>query len=266
MSSIFGTSNDYYSGGIFGNYSSSNNNSYGVFGNTSNILGDYSMIQSGAYKKLLRSYYKNTSTDNKSDSTSTDSKADAKVEAGKLLTVKKDSSALKDITDKLRASSLYAPTGQDENGKDVYDMDAIKENLKEFVKAYNSYIDSSSSVDTKGVLSKSLRIVKNTAANEKLLKSVGINIGEGNKLSFDEKKFDESAKISTLSSIFTGGSFSYGGIISDKASETYSAADKAANSNTGANSYTYKPATLYTQKGSYSYTAKQNNNALDAYL
>lgn len=266
MSSIFGTSNDYYSGGIFGNYSSSNSNSYGIFGNTSNnILGDYSMIQSGAYKKLLRSYYKNTNADNKSDSTSTD-KTDSTVETGKLLTVKKDSSALKDITDKLRASSLYAPTGQDENGKDVYDMDAIKENLKEFVKAYNSYIDSSSDVDTKGVLSKSLRIVKNTAANEKLLKSIGINIGEGNKLSFDEKKFDESAKISTLSSLFTGGSFSYGGIISDKASETYSAADKAANSNSGVSSYTYKPATLYTQKGSYSYTAKQNNNSLDAYL
>ncbi len=261
MSSIFGTSNDYYSGGIFGNYSS--NNSMGIFGNSNNVLGDYSMIQSGAYKKLLRSYYKNTSTDNKSDSTQTD-KADATVEKGKLLTVKTDSSALKEIVDKLGTSSLYKPTGKDENGKDVYDMDAIKQNLKDFVKAYNSYIDSSSDVDTKGVLSKSLRIVKNTAANEKLLKSVGISIGEGNKLSFDEKKFDESAKISTLSSIFTG-RFSYGGIISDKASETYSAADKASNSSTGASSYTYKPASLYTQKGSYSLTAKQNNS-LDAYL
>lgn len=262
MSSIFGTSNDYYSGGIFGNYSS-NNSSAGFFGNTNNILGDYSMIQSGAYKKLLRSYYKTTNSDNKSDSTQTD-KTDAKVEAGKLLTVKKDSSALKEITDKLGTSSLYEPTGKDENGKDVYDMDAIKKNLQDFVKAYNSYIDSSSDVDAKSVLRNSLRIVNNTAANEKLLKSVGINIGEGNKLSFDEKKFDESAKISTLSSLFTG-RYSFGGVVADKAAGTYSAADSASNSSKGSSLYTYKPATLYTQKGSYSVSAKKNNS-LDAYL
>jgi len=255
MSSIFGTSNDYYNGGLFGDYSSSNNNSFGIFGNTSNILGDYSMIQSGAYKKLLRSYYKNTSTDSKSDSTAAD-KTDAQVETGKLLTVKTDSSTLKEVADKLGDRSLYEPTGKDENGKDVYDMDAIKKNLKDFVKAYNSYLDSSSAVDTKTVLSKSLRIVKNTAANEKLLKSVGITIGEGNKLSFDEEKFDESAKISTLSSVFTG-RYSYGGIVADKASETYSAANSASYSNTGASSYTYK--------GSYSVMGTKNNS-LDEYL
>lgn len=256
MSSIFGTSNDY--GSLFGDYSSSSNNnsSMGIFGNSGGLLGEYSMIKSGAYKKLLRSYYKNsTDTSSKTDSKADSTTKDNSVETGKLLTVKTDSSALKEAADKLGDRSLYQPTGKDENGRDVYDMDKIKKNVKDFIKTYNSYIDSSSSVDTKGVLSKSLSIVKNTASNEKLLKSIGIKIGEGNKLSLDEEKFDE-ANISTLYSIFTG-RFSYGGVVADKAGETYSAANSASYSNTGASSYTYK--------GSYSVMGTKNNS-LDAYL
>ena len=266
MSSIFGTSDsgsnyfDYY-------YNTANNsNMSGLFGNTTNFLGDYSMIKSGTYKKLLTAYYKTTDTNKKSDGT--DDEGDTKKtgdSAGKLLNVKSDSESLKEAVDALRSSALYKPVDKDkdgvgdrdENGNYIYDTEKLQNNLKKFVEAYNSYLDSAGSVENKGILSKTLRVVKQTASNRNLLKNVGITIGEDNKLTFNEDKFKEAkAKVTTISSLFEGmGSYGYG--VTTKASEVGNLANSAANSNRGASSYTYN--------GAYSVTGR-SNSTLDKYL
>lgn len=266
MSSIFGTSgagNNY-----FDSYYNTVNNSNmsGLFGNTTNFLGDYSMIKSGTYKKLLTAYYKTTDANKKTDGT--DEEDDTKKtgdSAGKLLNVKSDSESLKEAVDALRSSALYKPVDKDkdgkgdkdENGNYIYDTEKIQENLKKFVEAYNSYLDSAGAVDNKGILSKTLRVVKQTSSNKNLLKDVGITIGKDNKLTFDEDKFKEAkTKITTLSSMFEGiGSYGYG--LTTKVSETANLANSAANSNRGASSYTYN--------GVYSVTGR-SNSTLDKYL
>lgn len=257
MSSIFGTNNDYFSG-FFGNTSSNNSGINSLFGGGISMLGDYSMIKSGAYKKLLTAYYKTQDSSDKTsssdESSSTVTKKDS-VETARLLNTKTDASTLQSAADKLGDKSLYEATGKDENGKNVYDRDEIKKSVKSFVSAYNSYLDSTSSVDNTSVLNKSLSVVKKTASNQKLLKSVGITIGENNKLILDEDKLSE-ANISTLQSLFTG-RYSYADEIEQKAAETYRLANSAAYTNNRGSSYTYS--------GSYSVLGT-SNNSLDKYL
>lgn len=247
MSGIFGTNN--YFNSFFNN--STDNGMTGLFGGGSSMLSDYSMIKSGAYKKLLTAYYKTQGSDGKTESTS-DKKTDKEntVENGKLLTVKTDSSTLMEAAEKLGKSSLYEPTGKDEKGKDIYNTDEIKKSVKDFVSAYNSYLDSTSGVDNISVLNKSLSMVKKTASNQKLLKEAGITIGENNKLVLDEEKLSK-ANMSTLTSLFTG-RFSYMDEVSQKASETNRIANSAA--------YTGSKGASYTYSGSYSMLGTSNNS------
>lgn len=248
MSSIFGTSNNYFNSF----FNTTDSSTSGIFGNTSSMLGDYSLIKSGSYKKLLTAYYKTQDTNGTSGSkTDSGETADS---TGKLLNVKSDAKALKEAADALDSSSLYE-TKKDEEGKEVYDTEAIKKSVKNFVSAYNSYLDSAGSVESTSILNKTLNMVKKTSSNSNLLKEVGITIGKDNKLELDEEKL-EKAPITTLSSLFEGyGSFGNG--ISQKASESYKLANSAAFNNTRASSYTYN--------GAYSILGT-TNGTLDKYL
>ncbi len=265
MSSIFGTSDtgsNYFD--YFYNNTASNSTMSGLFGNTTNFLGDYSMIQSGTYKKLLNAYYKSADANSKTNGTDGEDK-DASLATGKLLNVKDDSESLKEAIDALRSSSLYKPVDKDkdgvpdtdEKGNYVYDTDKIKENLKKFVEAYNSYLDSTGEVDNKGVLRNALGAVKETSVNKGLLKDIGITVGKDNKLTFDEEKYDEAkGKVTTVSSLF-GGFGSYGSQLGTKVSATANLANSAAKSNGNASSYTYS--------GVYAITGT-SNSTLDKYL
>ncbi len=265
MSSVFGTSdtgNNYFD--FFYNNTANNSTMSGLFGNTTNFLGDYSMIQSGTYKKLLNAYYKTTDANSKTEGTNGEDK-DGSIATGKLLNAKGDSESLKEALDALRSSSLYKPVDKDkdgvpdtdEKGNYVYDTDKIKENLKNFVEAYNSYLESTGDVDNKGILRNALRSVKETSVNKNLLKDIGITIGEDNKLTFNEEKYDEAkGKVTTVSSLFSGAG-SYGAQLGMKASAVANLANSAANSNGNASSYTYS--------GVYAITGK-TNRTLDKYL
>ena len=234
-----------YFNSMLGSTSSKDNGVYSMFGTTNNMLGEYSMIKSGVYKKLLNAYYNKQGIGNTG---AADSEAEETEEKAKLVTAKTDSNTLMEAANNLNNAKLYVATGKDEEGNNVYDREKIKENVKSFVKAYNSFIDSSSDVDNEKVLRKSLSIVKETATSQKLLNEVGITIGEGNKLVLDEKKLDE-AYATTLSTLFTGRN-SYASDVTQKASETYKLAYSAAFNNTRACSYTYQGA--YTSMGSVS--------------
>ncbi len=259
MSSIFWNNHNYFSG-LFGNTSNNSGLTNSLFGGGSNMLGDYSMIKSGTYKKLLTAYYKtqddsnddskkSSAATNRKTSSITSSNADTK-ETSKLLAAKSDAEGLKSAANKLGDRSLYRSTGKDEEGNAVYDRDKIKKNVKEFVSAYNSYLDSSSSVNSTKILNKSLGTVKQTSASKNMLKEIGITIGSDNKLVLDEKKLSE-AKMSTLSSLFTGAG-SYGYEIGQKASETYRLANSA--------TYSANNRTSYNYGGSYSVMGNSDNS------
>lgn len=239
---------------LFTSSSSSGNNlaslTNSLFSGTSNsMLGDYAMIKSGAYKKLLTAYYK--TQENDSDSTSTDKttqKEQTSEETNKYLAVKNQATDLKTSSDALNDYSLYKGTAG-EDGTITYDRDAIKKAVSSFVSDYNSLISSSTKVDSTSVLSKTLSLVKETSSNQKLLNSIGITIGQDNKLVLDEEKLN-SADINKISSLFKG-SGSYGNVVSSKASEIA----RQANSN----AYGSTKASSYSQSGSYSVMGNTNS-------
>lgn len=205
-------------------------------------LSDYASLKNGSYRTMMKSYYQMQDTKNSSISTSKDSKD--------LLTrLKSNSDNLKDAADSLlsKKDNVFAKKEMtDESGNKTYgyDTDAIYNKVNDFVKAYNSMLDQTQNSNTTNVLSASLSSVNVTKANEKLLSTIGITVGDDNHLSIDEGTFKKS-DMTTVSSLFqsTG---SYGYQISAQASMIYYYADlESTKSNTyGDNAmYTYNYAT-----------------------
>lgn len=250
MSSIWGTSsNDFYSS-IFASSGTSSNN----------LLGDYSMIKSGAYKKLLNAYYA-TKQENPakggsdSGNASVNSSTEETEAAADLLKVKTEAENLYNALEDLENKNLYKSTGVDEAGNAIYDRTKIKDAVKSYVEAYNSYIKEAGDADSKGVLKRTLSMVKGNSANKALLKEIGITIGKDNTLSLDEEKLN-SAKMTTLSTLFVGHS-SYADMMKHQAGESYKIANSAAYKNKHASSYTFN--------GDYSLLGSRNTG-LDRYL
>ncbi len=257
-----------------------NNNLAGLtnslFGGGSSVLGDYAMIKSGTYKKLLNAYYKTdrVSSDS-SDSESTTKKSnrydrfaekklmeaqDKKAEENnKYVTIRNEAGDLRTSAFALNSYTLYREKTA-EDGTTSYDRDGIKNAVKSFVTDYNNLLTASSKVDSNimasGVSSSISSLMKQTKSNEAALNAIGISIGKDNKLVLDEGKLG-SADISAISSLFKG-SNSYGNSVSTKASEI------ARQANTTAFNAT-RTSSSYSQGGRYSVTG-YTNNILDQFL
>lgn len=152
-------------------------------------VSDYSLISSGAYKKLLNSYYSLDKTGKGSTVEADD--IDKKEKIG-LATASNDAKSLASDLGKLVSVDIT-----EEN------RDDLKASVKSVVDSYNKLVTSGSEVDNTSVLRNVLWMTKGTNENSGLLKDIGITIGEGNKLSFDEEKFDK-ASLSTVKSMTTG--------------------------------------------------------------
>ena len=244
MSSIFSLSDTSDTYGAFFNTSGSSygkSNSSSIFDTT--ILGDYSMVKSGTYKKLLNAYYDATES-KKIDKSEVDSTSD-------LVTVKGNAKSLYDSMSDLSDASLYKVKSYDEKGNAEYDKDSIKKAVSSFVDDYNSYIESAGNVNTTFVLKSTVKMIEYTSKNSGLLSDIGIKIGSDNKLTFDEEKFGES-NISTVKSLFQGNG-SYGSRVQSLANASYRVANSNAYSNTHASSYTYDGtySVLGTSNGSF---------------
>lgn len=189
MSGIFGVGSGDSS--FFDNYfgSSQSNNNSNVSGfSTNNLLGDYAMIKSGAYTKLLKKYYAEN--------------------PGESKTKIKDSKAA-DTTSNLLSMKSSAKKAMD-SAKKLNDIDVEKANrddlyksAKSFVDDYNAMLDSVDNIESVSILQNALWMTKQTSSNGKVLDNIGIKIGADNKLSIDEKLFKD-AKTSDIVSVFTG--------------------------------------------------------------
>lgn len=220
-----------------------------------NFLSDYASIKNGSYLKLMKAYYAEGST-NKQASSVVNSKKNSmsgnsvSADSNKTLAkVQSSTDKLKESADALLATgknSLFAEkeiTTVDDNGEKKttkgYDRDAIYGAVSDFVKNYNSVLDASDDVNSTSILNRTASMVSVTAANEKLLSSVGVTIGKDNSLSVDKETFMD-ADMNTVKSLFNG-NYSYGYRVSAQASMINFAADnEAAKSGTygGNGSYT----------------------------
>lgn len=194
-------------------------------------VSDYAMIKNGSYGKLIKAYYAQQDADKTQygDSSQT------------LTLMRSSADSLKKSGDALGDASLYEKkkftrkdeeTGEEPEVWD-YDWDAITKAVKTFVDDYNSVVERAGNSETKNVLRNAAWMTRMTEQSGNLLSKVGITIGDGNKLKFDEETLKKKTvlgksnieldNISTLKSIFTGyGSF--GSQISQKASAISNAA------------------------------------------
>ncbi|MCR5829413.1 MAG: hypothetical protein K6F93_03575 [Lachnospiraceae bacterium] len=180
-------------------------------------VSDYNLIKSGAYKKLLNSYYGNA-TRSKTIKDNTDTLSEDKKEKVNLVSANSDSKALATAVADLSSNALT-----DEN------REGLKSSFKSVVEKYNKLIDSGSEVDNTSVLRNVLWMTRGTGENSGLLADIGITIGEGNKLSFNEEKFDN-ASLSDVATL-TKGKDSFFGRIMTRALTVSREATAAVNQN-----------------------------------
>ena len=240
MSSI--NFNDYVN---YTNYDSGYDVSALLGGNTNasgNMISDYASIKNGSYGKLLKAYY--AKQDAEKSALSGDSPQKLKLMMSSADSLKKSADALNNssLWEKKKIKKKDEETGEETEVED-YDWDAITKAVKSFVEDYNAVVGQAGNLDTKNVLQYAAWMTGITESTQKLLSSVGINIGKGNKLELDEDALKE-ANVNTLKTLFTGhGSFA--DKISQKAGSISSAAANAAAKAKGV---------TYTSKGGYSDT------------
>ncbi len=210
------------------------------FGNSSksgsslfSSLGDLQMIQSGVYKKAMKSYVaakksamsetSGTATDTKADFTSKFAATDSKESLSNL---------------KSSAQKLYAASNELKSAK--YTGDVKPEDLlgkaKSFVSAYNNTLNASKNMNSYSILQTAVWSTEQMNYSEGLLNKVGISITENNTLSIDEEKF-KSANMSDLKTLFSGSS-SLADRVSQKASTLFNQSANQLAANQGNMTYT----------------------------
>lgn len=139
-------------------------------------LTEYSLIKKGSYKKALKSYYAEKSTD-KVTADKTTSKVKSKAKPDEKFT------AVKKTADNLTESLSKVSGKLEETSEDKFSA------VKDFAASYNSVIDAASKVNSTDV-TKGINSMKSmTSVMSKALNKVGITIDKDSKLSVDEAAF-----------------------------------------------------------------------------
>lgn len=182
-------------------------------GSGSSLLTDWASLKNGSYQKLAKAYY------SKNSDTSVDSdEAKETIKSNSML--KSNVTDVKSSVSALSAASLYEKKEKkdaDGNTTMDYDYDKIVAALKKYVESYNSTIDKADDSDNAGVLRNAAAMTRATASNQNMLSSIGITVGEDNKLELDEEEVKK-ADITAIKSLFVGGG-SYGSQIENSATE-----------------------------------------------
>lgn len=264
---------------LFGNAGSS------MFGDVGGSFGDYSMIQSGAYKKLLKSYYSELKEIDPDDSSSSGTKettyrysiksakdldaektgknlekkepafvsAGVSDDAAKLASITANSKTLASSASALVSKSLYET--EDSKGNPVDAVKNVRKALQNYVDSYNNYMTTGRKTYNTSVQNKNLEMFKENAENAQALKDIGITTGRDGKLVFDETKIT-SSNLSDVQEMFQKKG-SYGEAMNKLATEV----NNIANSNT----YNSGSASSYSTSGSYSVLGTTNTST-DQYL
>lgn len=255
-----------------------------MFGDTSNsIFGDYSMIQSGAYKKLLKSYYSEFGgVDSSSSSDTSERTYRYSIKSAKDLDAEKtgknlekkdpafvsagvsdDAATLASITanSKTMANSLSALTSkslyetEDSKGNPVDTVKNVKKALQDYVDAYNNYMTTGRKTYNTAIQNKNLDMFKLNAEQAQALKDIGITTGRDGKLVFDETKIT-SDNISAVQDMFQKKG-SYG--------ESMNKLATAINNIATSNTYNGGSGSSYSTSGAYSVLGTTSTST-DQYL
>lgn len=222
-------------------------NSSGSKRNSATSLGidlkEYASIKSGAYYKLMKSYYggnENASKIVSNTSTSSDS-------AKTLASIQDTAKDLVDTAKDLYKTGSKSVFKKDSEGN--YNTDEIYSKVKDFVDDYNSLVKSASKTETNSIANAAAAMINSVSNNDKNLANIGISIDkENHTLKIDEDKFKK-ADMSAVKSMFSGtGSFAYS-VASNASMVKHYADTEASKSNTysasGNYTYNYNTGTIY---------------------
>lgn len=188
------------------NYLNSNITSlFGNYSNTAKMYGDYSLIKSGSYKKLLKAYYtKNTEGSKDTNASQSTSKKDKTVST-EFTKAKAEADSLKKAAEKLGSEDFWKTA----------DTEKITGALKDFVKEYNDTVAAASKVNSKEVANNTQWMTSLSSTMTKSLNKIGLSVGIDSKLSLDEAALSK-ASTTSIKNLFNG-EYSYGGQIANKA-------------------------------------------------
>ena len=207
---------------LFGNSSSTTNNSSMSW---MTGLNDLKMIQSGVYKKALRSVYENEDSDAvKSAVWNTISKSGTTDSEKSLSNLKSDATGLYNATKELRNTNLDSASDDD-----------IAKKVESFVNSYNKTLNDTKNLDSYSILQTQVWAVEKMESSESMLNKAGIKINADNTLSLDKEAL-KSADKSTLKTLFSG-SGSLADNMNQKASALINQATNQISANTGRNLY-----------------------------
>lgn len=204
---------------LFTNSCSTNNNSnnslFSSLTNSSSTfsLAEYGLIRSGAYRRVVKSYYGSTKN---TGILSAEEKNANKIAANESMTTKTQANNLKDSITSITSNLDKIFKTKEEDGKTVFDSEEALKSVKDFVSKYNELIDTVSESDDNTILRNGVWMTGEMSAYSKALSEVGITIGSDNKLSLNETDFEE-ADVSNLKTLFGNNSYSLAGSIISKA-------------------------------------------------
>lgn len=226
-----------YSSSLFSGFTKNTNTSF------TGLLGEYSNIKSGTYRKLLKSYYAKFNADgsekvskNKAENSTVNKRvySNTKDSAKDLNTVESRASELMSAATKLAAvkngsSSLYAKkalvkTNEDKTTTTVndYDYDTLVKTTQALASAYNSTLDSTAKVSAASVTQKTKWITELSKEFGSDLEKIGITFDKDKRMSVDEATFRKS-DMEDIRKVFEGTN-SYVGKLARNASGLSSAA------------------------------------------
>ena len=205
------------------NISSFFNNSKGGFGSIN--FSDYSLIKSGSYKKLMKSYYsQQKETTPKADKTTKKKTTEVKDTTG-LSKMKSEADGLKAATEAFNKDDLW----KQKDG--AYDQDKVVSAVKKFASEYNDVLTQSSKVSSKDVTQQTGYMMSMTKTMSGSLSKVGVTVGADGKLSVDEEALKK-ADAKDVKALFSG-SHSYVSQITNNASAIGSAAVRSSSMYSG---------------------------------
>ena len=216
---------------LFGSKSSI---SAGSFLSASNF-GDLSLMRSGVYTKMLKSYYaKQTSSTDKTSSSGKNSSSE-----DYLNTINDKISKLKTSTSDETLSNIKSEADQMKKVADAvtaidYDKtsgDAVYSKVKDLVNTYNTLVKQTGKSDLVSISQSRTWMVNDTKAHE----AQCITIEDDQTLTIDEKKFKE-ASTSDIKNFLSGAS-GYASRLSTKANGFYQLASNQLTLNSGTSLY-----------------------------
>lgn len=220
---------------LFGSKSSI---SAGSFLSASNF-GDLSLMRSGVYTKMLKSYYaKQTSSTDKTSSSGKNSSSE-----DYLNTINDKISKLKTSTSDEALSSIKSEANQMKKAADAvtaldYDKTsgvAVYSKVKDLVNTYNALAKQTGKSDLVSISQSRTWMVNDTKAHEAQWNKIGITMEDDQTLTIDEKKFKE-ASTSDIKNFLSGAS-GYASRLSTKANGFYQLASNQLTLNSGTSLY-----------------------------